>query len=251
MVQNRIIIHGFRDGPNAIVNSKGREAYASKSNYNVIVVDWSKWADTLNYLLAKERIYGVAAVVAQFIDFMIEAFKAKISLSQIYIIGHSLGAHLAGVVGKEIKSGKVDTIFGLDPAAPFFEIEKPDKRLNKGDAEYVEIIHTDRGVQGFSKPIGDADFYPNWGKSQPGCGSDLSGACSHQRSALYWAESINSTPGFWAKSCVDYNDISNQNCSLSNTVNIKMGGDPSNHGKAIGVYYLKTANQSPFALGPL
>lgn len=34
-------------------------------------------------------------------------------------------------------------------------------RLARGDADFVDIIHSDAGALGKSDPIGDADFYPN------------------------------------------------------------------------------------------
>lgn len=248
---SRCIIHGFRDGPDAIVNSRGRSAYASRGDFNVIVVDWSKGADTINYMLAKSRIYEIGPIVAQFIEFVLKTYPDKVLLSDVYLIGHSLGAHLAGVVGKSMKVGKIPVIFGLDPAGPLFSIKDPEKRLDVGDAEYVEVIHTDRGLQGLGEPMGTADFYPNFGLKQPGCGSDLDGACSHQRSAMYWAESITSNKGFWSVPCLGYEDIKNKTCTISTNPKITMGGEPPNKGKASGVYYLETASQSPFALGPL
>ena len=33
--------------------------------------------------------------------------------------------------------------------------------LSRGDAEFVDIIHSDSGALGKGDPIGDADFYPN------------------------------------------------------------------------------------------
>lgn len=150
------------------MNTRGRNGYAELGDFNVIVVDWSKGADTLNYMLAKQRIYKIGVVIAKFIECLLESYHDKLQLSDIYLIGHSLGAHLAGVTGKNMKSGKISAIYGLDPAGPLFSIDEPDKRIDKGDAEYVEIIHTDRGLQGLSEPMGTADFYPNFGLKQPG-----------------------------------------------------------------------------------
>ncbi|XP_063709625.1 lipase member H-like [Culicoides brevitarsis] len=245
----RVIIHGFRDGPNSIVSSVSRQGYRALGNFNVIVVDWSKGADTLNYMLAKDRIYRIGPVVAEFIECLLETFKDKVALSDFYLIGHSLGAHLAGIVGKNMKQGKIAAIYGLDPAAPLFSIDNPDKRLDKNDAEYVEIIHTDGGLQGMREPMGTADFYPNWGIKQPGCGMDLDGACSHQRSAYYFGESLTSEKGFWADLCESYDGIKKKNCTVVSEKRIKMGGEPGNKGKANGIYYLKTGKEKPFALG--
>lgn len=48
-----------------------------------------------------------------------------------------------------------------------------DNHLAAGDADYVDVIHTDAGVFGHPKAMGDADFYPNGGLPlQPGCRAD-------------------------------------------------------------------------------
>lgn len=56
------------------------------------------------------------------------------------------------VVGKNLKSGKLRKITGLDPAGPFYSYDKPSERLNENDAHYVETIQTSK--LGFTKPIG-------------------------------------------------------------------------------------------------
>jgi len=60
---------------------------------------------------------------------------------------------------------------GLDAAAPGYEaipIHLP--HLNKEDAQFVDCIHTSRGILGYFTSIGHADFYPNSGRApQPGC----------------------------------------------------------------------------------
>lgn len=64
------------------------------------------------------------------------------------------------------------TIFGLDPAGPFFEGIESSRRLDKGDANYVECIHTSTNCYGNKMPVCDADFYPNSGFDHPGCGGE-------------------------------------------------------------------------------
>lgn len=61
---------------------------------------------------------------------------------------------------------------GLDPARPLFELPlmHPRWRLERSDAEFVDIIHTCAGILGYKKSHGHADYYPNSGKpAQPGC----------------------------------------------------------------------------------
>lgn len=42
-------------------------------------------------------------------------------------------------------------------------------KLDKGDAEFVDVIHTDGFVKGQIERSGHVDFYANGGLSQPGC----------------------------------------------------------------------------------
>ena len=58
---------------------------------------------------------------------------------------------------------------GLDPAGLGFNRVKKEFHLDKGDAKFVDIIHTDSNLAGSYLVAGDADFYPNGGKDQPGC----------------------------------------------------------------------------------
>lgn len=56
---------------------------------------------------------------------------------------------------------------GLDPAGPLFYTGR---YLKAGDAEFVDIIHTDEGLLGQVEHSGDVDFLPNGGHTpQPGC----------------------------------------------------------------------------------
>lgn len=58
----------------------------------------------------------------------------------------------------------------MDPAGPLFFFKPTDKRLDPSDAEFVEVIHSNRFVFGYGTSLGHADFYPNGGgPMQPGC----------------------------------------------------------------------------------
>ena len=52
----------------------------------------------------------------------------------IAIVGHGLGAHIAGLACKQIAGGKVKMILGLDPAGPLFNPKDPSNRLAATDA---------------------------------------------------------------------------------------------------------------------
>lgn len=227
---------------NGHITSAGRRAYLQKGDFNVISLDWSAGADTPNYFKSRSLVPPVGQFLAQFIDFLEENTATK--TSEMYLIGHSLGAHIAGIAGKHIK-GRLNTIHGLDPAGPFFFTFQPKERLDVTDASYVEVIHT--SYSGFQKEIGYADFYVNGGKVQPGCNVLMN--CSHMRSIAYWEESINSDLGFYGVPLHDSSIVDDSYDIVRDTV--KMGGEPSNQGKARGSYKLETNDKSPFAKGPV
>lgn len=123
-----------------------------------------------------------------------------------------------------VAGGKVGKIVGLDPALPFFRYDDIDGRLADTDATYVEVIHTCGGKLGYLKPIGMASFYPNRGKSQPGCKWDIIGMCAHSRSLEYYLESIIASR-FYAFQCESFENILNGHCSGGKEL-VQMGGEP-------------------------
>ncbi|XP_035206603.1 lipoprotein lipase-like [Stegodyphus dumicola] len=99
----------------------------------------------------------------------------------VHIIGHSLGAHASGYAGKWLRDRQktiIDRITGLDPAGPFFNGVERIVRLDKGDASFVDVIHTNWAGHrlsgyGLEEAIEHVDFYPNGGEDQPGCETAL------------------------------------------------------------------------------
>lgn len=116
-------------------------------------------------------------------------------VDRIHMVGHSLGGQLAGYTGRSViskSSGSIklkrlphrvltNSILGLlkilfrlsalDPAGPdFYGIRMYTEHITKEDAEFVDVIHTDGGFNGYPTSTGTADFWPNGGRrSQPGC----------------------------------------------------------------------------------
>lgn len=111
----------------------------------------------------------------------------------------------------------------------------------------MEIIHTDGDRLGLLAPIGDADFYPHYGKYQPGCELDLTGGCSHERAHTYFAESLNANNRFISVRCSSFFEIRSKTCSATED-GIKMGGDLPNFGLN-GIFYLDINAGPPYAQG--
>lgn len=149
-----------------------------------------------------------------------------------------------------MQRGLINTIVGLDPAGPLFSVRDPSGRIDMQDAQYVEIMHTNGPTlliagAGIGAPIGDADFWPNGGTSQPGC---LTNTCSHNRAVDLYVESIQHNR-FYAQRCPERDDISSRRCVLS--PGAWMGGDGHNFNKALsGSFYLETNRNYPYSQGP-
>jgi len=238
----RYIIHGWNNHGGSAVNTLLRDAYLNKADVNVIVVDWGAGANHLIYSVSRDRIDSVAEVTAEFIDWLARDFGN--SVSNTLVTGHSLGGHTAGLVGKKVRSGKIPRIVAMDPAGPLFSVNNPGARVDRGDATFVEVIHTNTGLLGLTDPIGHVDIYPNGGSTQPGCGSDISGACAHGRAYEFYAESITSGRGFTCQRCSDRAAAASGSCSGLGT--IQLGGEPLNT-KTNGIFYVSTNANSPYA----
>jgi len=244
--QTRWHAHGWNGG-GANTGAAVRSALLNHVDCNVFVVDWGAGAQTPNYIAARNRVGAVGAVIARY---MVWINSHGVPYSQMQSIGHSLGAHVAGFSGKGTPA-PIAAVVALDPAGPLFSLDNPNERFHNTDATYVESIVTDGGRLGFEHPVGDANFYPNWGTSQPGCGIDLTGNCGHGLVNNFYAASINNNNHFGATMCRGLQDIRDRNCVASGASR-RMGGEPVFDGPSpVGsVFWLPTTGTYPFAQGP-
>lgn len=74
-------------------------AYLVRGEYNVnyIGVNWYKGSNTNNYPLARKRVNVIGPYVARIINLLVDQMNTN--LSDVHIVGHSLGAHVAGIGG--------------------------------------------------------------------------------------------------------------------------------------------------------
>lgn len=95
----------------------------------------------------------------------------------------------------------------MDPAGPLWG--RDSERIVETDGQYVEIMHTNTAMYGFSDPCGDADFYPNGGSSMPGC---LLNTCSHSLAYEYMYASIRHNH-LLANECETLRDATRNRCN--------------------------------------
>ena len=74
-------------------------------------------------------------------DFISNLVLKGAKYEDFHILGASLGAHVAGYVG-HFTHGQIGRITGLDPSGPLFHSASPKDKLDKTDAQFVDIIHT-------------------------------------------------------------------------------------------------------------
>lgn len=182
----KVIIHGYIASRYHYSIAPIKNAYLSAGNVNLIIVDWSQGSYQM-YDVSRQLTANVAFRIAEILQRFLD--ENNIDYGLVHLIGHSLGAHIAGNVGR-LMGGKLGRATGLDPAAPLY-IQWSTDAIQLTDATFVDIIHTNGNALGemwarsvtrsLQKALqikrnkficrGHIDFYPNYGlKSQPGCG---------------------------------------------------------------------------------
>ncbi|XP_073816200.1 phospholipase A1-like [Musca autumnalis] len=234
------VIHGWTQSYTTSLNKEIRDAALSRFDCNVIVVDWAR-ARSVDYATSVLAVGRTGKKVANMIDFLNKNYN--MSFDTLTVAGHSLGAHVAGYAGKNVKNGKINTIIGMDPALPLFSYLNTRKRLAEGDAKYVQSIQTNGGQLGFLKPIGEGAVYPNGGEEQPGCGIDLTGACSHGRSTTYYAEALQLND-FGIIECKNYKSAVSDSCG-SKFSSARMGAVYASD-RVAGVFYAPVGKSYPY-----
>lgn len=247
-----IYFHGFLESSSRGSSKIIHEAYTKRGDHNIILVNAQRLVAGPWYLTAASNAKVIGAYTALFIDYLV---SIGLDLQKLHIIGHSLGGQIAGICGYNVKSGQVSRITALDPAKPMFVNAPPEKRIDKGDAEFVDIIHTSSGKFGLEEPLGHADFYPNGGKeNQPGCSlldvfrrnptSILEMIfCSHWRSVLFYAESVNNPDAFVSINANTWKNFIDKDYNVESKISMGFGASPT----ASGNYYCDTNENSPFS----
>ncbi|CAG9760473.1 unnamed protein product [Ceutorhynchus assimilis] len=239
---SKVIIHGYNSNMFLSALTELRKEYLKKNDYNIFVIDWSPLNQSPCYPAAVWNARHVGTCVAQLID-RIKDMGAE----DIHVIGFSLGAHITNYLSLALRPYILPRITGLDPALPGYITVNRDQKLDKSDAQYVDVYHTNAFMQGKAEESGHVDFYFNGGSVQPGCwGTDNFFSCNHHRAPLYYAESINSDTGFYGWRCTSYFDFLAGRCP-TNEIQVKLG--ESTKKDVFGTYMVITAPSPPFAVG--
>ncbi|XP_013414570.2 pancreatic triacylglycerol lipase-like [Lingula anatina] len=261
----KFIIHGFTESIDAPWLKRMSDAFLKKEPMNVILTGWKEGAKEPYYPKAAANTRLVGRQIGLLVNLMVSMMGS--TYDKVHLTGHSLGAHISGYAGAYL-DGKIGRITGLDPAGPFFESYPTVVRLDKSDAKFVDIIHSNgvsitSGGAGLSIVSGHVDFYPNGGEFQPGCGDpvqstlgelfsgDFEGAgnavaCSHNRAFDLFTASIGNNRAFTSYSCSDWDSFSVGDCFDCSRGRCSQMGYYADQYKATGKMYLQTLDESPF-----
>jgi len=135
-----VLIHGWQSNPSTF----GTLAQQLQNIYplaNVISIDWKEIANAPGGDSSYFYVAGQVPYVAQ--DLATALSMLAIDPSMIKLIGHSLGAHVAGFASAD-NGNSIGEIVGLDPAAPFDEWFNGgfSSGLSHGQAQRVAVIHS-------------------------------------------------------------------------------------------------------------
>ena len=208
-----ILIHGFNSRPDVWSDGLAELILThdqQRKGLGVLVVDWqegSKWINTWDVWTDYSHAVKNTRCLARATALLVQKISPSAS---VHCVGHSLGAHVCGFIGNTLEKSrgkKMARITGLDPAGIDWTtvrqgimqvvlldpLPHADTRLDAGDADLVDVIHTDGNFAGTMVPLGHVDFYigrtaASLGSSQKGCG--CTDNCDHATSFRLFAESV-------------------------------------------------------------
>ena len=263
------LVHGFSLslGPTEEYNAM-KNAIIETQDTGVIIVDWYEGSNVdLGFLegstgatilsdfinlapyhqaAANTRYVGAAlALVTQ----NIRNIKTPLT---IHCIGHSLGAHACGFLGKALatlSAPPLDRITGLDPAGPLFLKSKlasgmeamsgsTSARLAPEDARFVDTIHTDSTWLGSFDKTGHQDFYVGESKTTPrkedkfGYNQPMTKDCfmgSHSISKDIFLATVQDQGCNIEKVCTNINENRTENCQVASDVKFGYNMDGASH----------------------
>lgn len=122
---------------------------------------------------------------------LVDLTKMGVPREIIHLVGQGIAAHVAGAAGQEFTmhtGNKLRRITGLDPAKMISKQREELVGLSRGNADFVDVIHTSSLSMGTPVRCGDVDFYPNGvNQAVPGAENVIEAAV---RATRYFAETV-------------------------------------------------------------
>ncbi|XP_055547512.1 phospholipase A1-like [Wyeomyia smithii] len=207
------IIHGWNSSSGEPHFRDMARNYSHFVDSNVCLLDWSNLAHYEYEVAAKQSLQMVVTYFTKFLRFL---NANGMSYANVTLVGHSLGAQISGLVGKNL-NGAIGQIFALDPAGVLFT-QPHDvgvrNRLAPTDAQYVQAIFTSKGELSMDISAGQQNFWMNddGEHPQPGCKSVGKNKglltqffeqliCSHTMAAVYFTATLDPAVSYSMKRC--------------------------------------------------
>lgn len=173
--------------------------------------------------------------------------------AMLELVSISLGGQTCGFIAKNFRhltGMNISRITALDPAGPCFRNLGPADRLDKTDADFVEVLQTNIDDFGMAAPIGHINYYVNGGEYQPGdffwmlC----TAFCSHVRAHALWIAALTYRDAFVAIQCDSVQQARYKQCydrvpQVTNYLGLKADKNVQ------GIFYLATTNTYPYFMG--
>lgn len=186
-------------------------------------------------------------------EVLVQLTESGLDPGLVELVGFSLGGQTVSYIARNFQNmtGKnISTIVSLEPSGPCFRTLDATDRLDKSNADFVQVIHTNIDTFGMATPMGHVDFYVNGGEFQP---SDLdlypcTSTCSHFRVLALWLAALKFPRKFLGLQCQNLQQARDGNCyrNIPQVVN-EMGLD-INKSKQ-GIFYLATSKGYPYYMG--
>ncbi|EAT36379.1 AAEL011528-PA [Aedes aegypti] len=245
------VIHGWLDDISRMWFQQLAQDVLKYTGSNVCAVNWGHLARYRYYRTAVNHTVMVSGYLTKFVQYL---ESAGVPLSNITMVGHSMGAQISGQVGYNL-GGKIGRIYGLDPAGPCFTLPRDrgmQYRLDRSDAMYVQTIITSRLTIGVGVGDGHENFYPNGGISpQTNCVIPLTSdaefagqiLCSHMHAATLFRLALNPANVYRGKKCINWPAYMLSFCGLNKANLLGIRSDRSG-----GDYFLRTSAFSPYTV---
>ncbi|CAK1543642.1 unnamed protein product [Leptosia nina] len=243
-----VVAIGYLDSTNFPISMILTNEYIYRG-YNVILIDNQRFA-TVHYFLATRLMRPVGKHVA---EILANLTQSGLNPAKLELLGFSLGGQTVSYIAKHyyiLTGKKISRITALEPAGPCFRFLNSTDRLDRSNADFVQVVHTNIDGYGMANPMGHIDFYVNGGEYQP---ADLNffpctATCSHFRVLTLWAVAMKNSRKFIAIKCDTIQEARDSSCYdkvplVTNVMGLEV--DESKH----GVFYLSTSKSYPFYLG--
>ncbi|XP_034665932.1 phospholipase A1-like [Drosophila subobscura] len=239
-----IFITGWKTTISESNSGPAAKAYNCRNDTNFVLLDAANFIDTL-YSWSALNTDAIGEYVAR----ALLTLNRNYVVENVHVVGHSLGAQIAGSTGRYFRQlsggATLARVTGLDPANPCFYDGNDLEGVRSGDARFVDIIHSNPGILGTPKVVGDADYFvEGLFAFKSGCEGLNDISCSHNRAVEYFSETVyrTNTNNFLGKRCDRYANLwFGRSCDDTRTV---MGYDAS--ASDLGFFYVDANAEEPF-----